>query len=301
MARILVVGLNPTLQKTLVVSDLQTGEVNRSSVYYFDASGKGANVARVLSQLGASATYLCQLGGDGGHSFAAMARRSGMQLSLVESGVEPRNCLTVVDTAAGHATEIIEETDTVAPDTEQRVIDRFSDLVADHDWVVIAGSKARGFSQDIYPALVSRARAAGVPVLCDYRGPELLACIDIGVDVVKMNREEFLETFVSDRAAADLPDDLAGRVGALSSESGALVVVTAGAGAVVCAAEGSSMVVPVEPLVPRNPTGSGDAFAAGLVCSLAAGRGLEEAVEEAIRCGRDNALQIRPGTLRPPG
>ncbi len=59
----LTVCLNPTLQKTIVLQKLLEDEVNRTNEHFLDASRKGINVSRVLTQLGAEVIHLTQVGG----------------------------------------------------------------------------------------------------------------------------------------------------------------------------------------------------------------------------------------------
>ncbi|MFA7567242.1 MAG: hypothetical protein WCY01_09475, partial [Alkalispirochaeta sp.] len=59
----LVVTLNPTFQKTLVLERLRPGEVNRAEEQYFDVAGKALNVVRILGQLGETALHVTQAGG----------------------------------------------------------------------------------------------------------------------------------------------------------------------------------------------------------------------------------------------
>ncbi|HAP56468.1 MAG TPA: carbohydrate kinase, partial [Sphaerochaeta sp.] len=61
--KVLTVCLNPTFQNTLRFASFKIGEVNRASEHYLDASGKGMNTARIVSQLGEQSMLLTHLGG----------------------------------------------------------------------------------------------------------------------------------------------------------------------------------------------------------------------------------------------
>jgi 1-phosphofructokinase/tagatose 6-phosphate kinase len=81
----LAVCMNPTLQKTLVFSGLLPDSVNRTEEYRLDASGKGINVCRVLTQLGKEACHLTQLGGALRPLFLELCERDGLRVEWVES------------------------------------------------------------------------------------------------------------------------------------------------------------------------------------------------------------------------
>ena len=76
------------------------------------------------------------------------------------------------------------------------------------------------------------------------------------------------------------------------------IVLTRGTDSVWYAEAGTLEDYPVEPVQALNTTGSGDAFTAGLAAALADGASLKEALAEGARCGRLNALLLRPGSIR---
>ncbi len=105
---ILVVGLNPVIQKTLLFDRLTEGEVNRTSRHRLDASGKGMNVARVLAQLGVSTLHVTHAGGLFRDIFLRMARQEGIGLLCADSGSEIRQCVSSSTKKQHVVTEIVE-------------------------------------------------------------------------------------------------------------------------------------------------------------------------------------------------
>jgi sugar/nucleoside kinase (ribokinase family) len=122
--------------------------------------------------------------------------------------------------------------------------------------------------------------------------------------VVKPNLAEFLSGFPAGRAAGSGEISLR----SLAHETaldwkekfGAELVLTRG-GAPIWFEEGGraaeEAVVPVKAI---NPTGSGDAFTAGLAFALASGASLREAVREGARAGALNAANLKPGAILSP-
>ncbi len=119
--RFLAVCLNPTLQKTLVVSSTRPGEVNRCLKSRLDASGKGVNVARVLGQLGEDCTHLTHAGGQFRRVFLKLAEQSGVTVQAIDSHSEIRFCTTIVELESDCATELVESSERVNESTESRV------------------------------------------------------------------------------------------------------------------------------------------------------------------------------------
>lgn len=74
--------------------------MNRANIARTDASGKGVNVARVLSQLGAHAVHLTHAGGPNRDWFLSLCAADGLSVEWADSGSEVRICTTVIDSQA---------------------------------------------------------------------------------------------------------------------------------------------------------------------------------------------------------
>ena len=106
---ILSVCLNPAIQKTLVFSNFFPDTVNRIAQHRTDASGKGINVCRVLTQLGKNNIHLTQLGGEFRYGFLEMCMQDRLNIEWVESHSPIRFCYTIINTQDRSVTELVEE------------------------------------------------------------------------------------------------------------------------------------------------------------------------------------------------
>ncbi len=308
---VLCLCLNPTLQKTLVFDRLAKGEVNRARASRVDASGKGVNVARVLTQIGTRAIHLTQAGGPTRDWFLALCAADGLEVRSVESGSDIRFCHTVIDRFDGTVTELVEEAAAVDPGTAQRVSEAFESALPECSALVLSGTRAPGFPDGLYPALVRRAKAAGLLVVLDIRGADLLACLSEGPDVVKPNLAEFLATWpmaaasrgtggaaASDTARmAEVKAQVTAIAEELDSRCGTSLVLTRGILPTWYFTGGELREEAVAAKKAVNTIGSGDAFGAGLVASLLEGKALAEAVREGARLGALNAMRLKPGSV----
>lgn len=290
------------------------GEVNRAAEVYYDLAGKGANVARVLSQLGEEVIHLTYSGGEGTERFLEYCNSIDFTLEAVPGGSGFRTCVTAIDRPSGTATELIEPTPPVEAETEQRVLDRFVELLPKIGTVVLSGSTAPGFSPDLYARLTEQAREAGAFVCVDYRGDALQRTLrnpeDRFPNVIKVNLSEFVQTFFRrpTEVYETLTDGDAGReeeiIGASREHLIALrrkgieVVITRGARATLYMDQ-SGVIKRYEPipLIPANTIGCGDSFTAGLLAELAATGSWENALERANVVAGINATKVRPGTI----
>ncbi len=299
--RFLTVCLNPVLQKTLRLAALQRGRVNRLLHHRLDASGKGINVTRVLSQLGEQVIHMTQLGGRFRDSFLDLAARDQLEIAWRESQAEIRFCYTIIEEGSAQATEVVEESEPVAPETEPLLDALYEELLEQCDWVVFSGSKAAGFSHGVVPRWVERAKVRGCRVVLDVRGADLTGALPHSPTVIKPNFDEFVQTFFGSGSAAAGPELL----GAVEEEMqrlvrryGCAVVVTRGTDETLFADSEGVHRMPVAAVPAISSTGSGDAFTAGLVAALAHDVRLADAVRQGQHCGALNAAQERPGVIR---
>jgi 1-phosphofructokinase/tagatose 6-phosphate kinase len=191
----------------------------------------------------------------------------------------------------------------VEAETEGRLREAFEALLPRCGTVVIAGTKAEGFSGGIVPFMVRRAKEAGRRVVLDIRGGDLLESLPPGPDVIKPNLAEFAATFFPEAAVpgAGIPgrEQVRERCLKLCREHRCAVVLTRGAGAVWYAEGKNFAEYPVTPAAKTvNTTGSGDAFTAGLAAALGDGLSLREAVARGVRCGSLNAGLLQVGAIK---
>lgn len=317
---ILVVCLNPTLQKTLLFTSLREGEVNRTSTYHLDASGKGVNVARILGQLGIPAVHLTHAGGALRKLFLTLAEKDDLQIIAPDSGSEVRFCTTLLNREKGTTTELVEEAKPVNPATEKEVRKAFQALLGRVECLVISGTIAPGYGDTLYAEFVREAKEAGKRVVLDIRGKDLLSCLPHKPDVVKTNLLEFAGTFLEVSPGGEQIQDqwvlqrVEEEVKRLAREYGVVSITTNGKEDTLYYHKGQVVRMPV-PLIEENTlpvlntTGCGDAFLAGFLkawgeegfpepSSLTFQGGIERYIQMAHRVAFLNAVNIRPGRIR---
>jgi len=294
--------MNPTLQKTLVFSGLVTDSVNRTGEYRLDASGKGVNVCRVLTQLGKEACHLTQLGGTLRPLFLELCDRDGLSVEWVESASPIRFCYTLIDKEQKTVTELVEESEKVGTHTGERLFEMFLKLIPDYSVLIISGTKAKGFSDNLIPEMVHTARERGCRIILDVRGQDLLKSLPFGPNLVKPNLYEFISTFAPELLTEKNTDTVKKTIGKIWAELyekyPCALVLTRGAEPLWYAEKGELEEYAFEKVEPLNTTGSGDAFTAGLAAALEEGASLLDAVAEGARCGALNAALLKPGVIR---
>jgi len=304
----LTVCLNPTLQKTLRFPLIYPETVNRTGVHRLDASGKGINVTRVLTQLGKKAVHLTQLGGGLRPLFLSLCEQDGLSVQWVESESQIRFCYTLLSDADGAVTELIEESETIRAGTEERLLERFDDILAhttDLSWVIISGTKAAGFSDAVIPTMTRRAKEKGLKVILDIKGKDLTESLKYEPDIVKPNLFEFAADFapelIKNNELITIDDSAKERIKSavldMARKNKCAVILTNGSRKIIAADTNELFEIKVQPVKAVNSTGCGDAFTAGLAATLEDGAGFREAISEGCRCGALNATLVRPGVV----
>jgi len=306
----LTVCLNPTLQKTLHFSSVIPGKVNRTAIYHLDVSGKGINVTRVLTQLGKKAVHLTQLGGDMRSLFLSLCDQDELSLEWVESNSPIRFCYTLLTENDNITTELVEESQPVEADTEKRILEKFNELLTLNsqssilNFLIISGTKAAGFSSEVFPTMVRKAKEKGLKIILDFRGNDLIECLKFEPDIVKPNFDEFIDTFKTEPTKDILMD--------MANKYRCRIIITNGSRKIL-AADGTIndtknisekyFEIEIDPVKPVNTIGCGDAFTAGLASAMhdsnsLSGAGFFAAINEGIRCGALNAGLVKPGVIR---
>ena len=301
--RFVVVCLNPTIQNTFTLASLRPGQVNRVIEQRMDASGKGVNVARVLTQLGEDTVHLTHGGGRHLQLLRSLCATDNVALRVVEGNVEIRHCHTLLSADDRRTTEIVEPGYDVSADLEARILAAYRELLPSAHTVIITGSMAPGFSDTVYPTMVAEARAAGARSILDIRGSDLVATLPEHPTLVKLNLNEFSQTFgpeelPEETAMSDVPAELVDRVINVAREHNVELVVSNGRRSLIYVDGDSVRTIDPPAAKPVNAVGSGDALTAGIAAGLNRGQPLVEAITLGMRCAAQNVGLLKPGAIR---
>jgi len=276
------------------------GEVNRAREHYEDISGKGMNTARVLHQLGYKSLLLTHLGGIRRDEHLALAQEEHVKLLWADSKSEIRTCITVL--GDGVTTELVQEPFAVDPSTEEPIKELFTTALAEIDAVIITGTRAGGYSADLYPSFVKEAKERGCFVLLDLKGDDVKNSLVYRPDIIKPNLSEFVDTFFGlsigeHEMNSDLEERIKAKMKNIYTEYGTTTFLSRGKEASWIQSE-HFFSLPSEPVKVVNTIGCGDTLSAVLTAKLASGSSLEDAAKEAIYYAGVNAQMVRPGTIR---
>ena len=291
---ILCIGTTPAVQRVLVFRKLVLDSVNRAATTLDGAAGKSINVAKVLRTLGERPIATGFLGGDRGEYLRAVLAEKGIVSEFVSVNARTRLCITLIDEATGHHTELVEESQPVEPCDYEKLKSVIRQRVTGCRALIMSGTITPGGPPGFYYDCAQIAREAGLLSVIDAHGTSLQEALKARPGVVKPNRLELASTL--GRELNDEPA-LLEAMRDLHQRGAERVVVTGGKGATL-AFNGHSFWRVIPPrITPVNPIGCGDAFTAGLVWRLLRGEALGEACRWANAVGVANALTLMPGEL----
>jgi len=306
---IVVVSLNPALDITHRVDHADWSGVNRPADVHVRPGGKGVNVARVLKALGVDVLLTGLAGGATGSSLRAELSGRGVDAVMAEIAGETRRTFAVVDSGRGETALFNEPGPAVTADEYARFEDTFAAQLAGATAVVLSGSLPLGMPASTYADLIALAADAGVPALLDTSGEALMLGAAAGPEIVKPNLAELHATAerrmtpATPKGGSAAGGDRAGWPDAASSwccspvaaaaraadtlrgAGASAVVVTLGSDGLLALTSEESWHAWPQPVSGGNPTGAGDAAAAGLAHGLASGRPWRDRVTHAAALG----------------
>lgn len=297
--KILCVCLSTTIQRTVTFTNLELGKVNRSQEYRQDASGKAVNSARVLNQLeyGCCLT-ICPVGEKNQDIFIELAKKDHLNMSCVTIPGFTRECWTLLDSQKNTTTEIVScEPEFNAPleKEEIKLLKLISENLQNTDAVLLAGSRPKGWSNELCAAIAGIALDAKKIFLADIHGQDLLLTLkNCTPSIIKINDDEFCETFADGKKLTEA--ELQSAITEQSSKLKNKIVVTRGTKETFAADNGIFTTYPTEKIVPVNTTACGDSFNAGFLYEYIKTRNFESALKKGTWCAARNAELKCPGS-----
>lgn len=289
---ILLAGLTPAWQHTLVFDAFKVGEVNRARESHWNASGKVLNAAVALRLLGGDGLAIAPVGGPAIAAFDRELDELGVSSRWVLTESSTRVCTTIIDRERGTMTELVESGRPLTLGELDAFCDAYAEEAAQAKVAVLTGSLPAGVPDSYYRELM---RETPCPVVLDFRGPGLLSVLDLKPLVVKPNREELAQTV---GRPLNTNEELRAAMRELHDRGAGWVVVTQGAGPVwVSSAESLHRLYPPPVTDAVSPLGCGDAMAAAIAWSVEQGHEIIEAVRLGIAAAGDNLRHLLPGRV----
>ncbi len=194
-------GFTPCIQRILEFKAVEKESVNRASRVTIGIGGKGANTARMVTQLGGSPELVGFAGGANGRLLEELLTQERVRFEHVQTAGETRICQTLIEEGNPETTELVEEMPPITPREWKQMVALFGSLGLSGAVVAISGKLPAGAPVDAYAQVVKMVVEQGGRVILDAPGEPLLLALEHKPFVVKINDAELLQTVGGD----DLP------------------------------------------------------------------------------------------------
>lgn len=282
------VTLNPSLDYTMRLPALVSGEVNRSSSEEMTAGGKGINVSATLAGLGVRSRALGFVAGFTGRELARLVGETGVEADFIEL---PEGATRInVKLKSGEETDINGSGAGISEEALARLFERL-DALENGDTLVLAGSAPKGVPRDIYEQILARIEGKGVRAVVDAERDLLLNTLKHKPFLIKPNLHELGELLGEKPTTLDEIADLARRLREMGARN--VLVSMAGDGALLLDERGELHRQEALKITLVNSVGAGDAMVAGFLAALEKRPG---DYEYALKVGNETGAAKAAGT-----
>ncbi|MCR4283046.1 MAG: 1-phosphofructokinase family hexose kinase [Bauldia sp.] len=283
---IVTLSLNPTIDMMSEADLVRPMQKIRTSNETYEPGGGGVNVARVIHELGGTATVICPAGGFTGKMFDELLGAIPIPRTIVPIAGNTRISATVFERKTGHEYRFTPNGPTLLPEEVAACLDAIR--AADFDTFVASGSVPLGAPSDVLAQVANIAAGKGARFMLDSSGAGLSVTLEKAtVTMVKPSIAE-LEALVGRRldrkSAQEAATDLVRRGRA------EIVAVTMGAAGALVVTRTKTFRIRSPKVEARSAVGAGDAFVGAMTLAIAEGRPIEDALMFATAAGAATAL-----------
>jgi len=291
MALIVTVTLNPAVDETLTVQQLQLGETNRIHETDIDPGGKGLNVGRVVKRLGRPVVVIALVGGETGQFIRSRLERENVETDLVEIEGATRVNISILDESTGIQTNLNHDGPMIGPADLHAVEAKLEEWLSEAVVAVLGGSLPPGAPADAYARLTDWLRKNDVRTILDTSGPALAEGVKARPYMIKPNLREASE-LLGRKLEKDEDVLQAGRE-LVEAGISAAVLSMGRRGAIAVSHEGAWKAIPPD-VITESKIGAGDSMVAGLAIGVYEHSSLAEGL--ALGTAAAAATVMTPGT-----
>lgn len=289
---ILTLTLNPCIDKTIYLDQLEVGSYNRVKSVREDSAGKGLNVSIVLNNLKEPTRCMGFNFKSNGYLLEQLLDGHNIKYDFITLEGAIRTNIKLFDRSCQVMTEVNEAGPLVPMEAVEQLLENVEDALTHTDILVMSGSIPPGVPTDIYQRLIRMANEKHVKTVLDAAGESLILGLQEKPYLIKPNTLEFEQAFKDEIAKGTDTLKIARRV-------------IAGGIPYVCLSMGSDGAMLIDkdhayqarplPLEAKGLTGAGDSMVAGLCYAIRRQLGSEDMLRYAMASAGGSIRQ--EGTL----
>jgi 1-phosphofructokinase family hexose kinase len=259
---ILILTLNPLLERRFNYKKLNLSSVNRYGIVNYQAGGKGINVSRQLKKLGIDSFNLFFSGGNNGKIFRDLLRKENLNFSFINIEQEIREAAIIISEEEEKVYSFFSSNPVIIDKEINQMKLSLNKIIPNIEMIVISGSSPFEEAEEIIEYAILEANKYDKVVLCDYYGKNLSKVFSLSPTIIHNNFDE-IENYLG--VSIENENLIIDFLKSLYQKGIKRVYLTNGEKTFY--AQNFDYLYKVFPPKVKyiDPTGSGDAFVAGLI------------------------------------
>jgi len=286
---ILTVTINPLLERRINYSEISLGRLHRRGKEALKAGGKGINVSRQLNKLEIQNLAFIFLGGLNGKLLRNVLNEEKIIFSAINIKQETRYCTVVIDDGKSIATSFFSPNSVISLGESIEFKSKLEKMIQNCEMVVFSGSSPCKEADDIFPFGIETANKYDKISVCDTYGTHLNVCLKKSPTIVHNNVDEVESSLnISLKSEKEKIEYL----DFLYSNGIKQAYLTDGGKEIYASTLDFKFKVIPPKITAIDPTGSGDAFTAGIVYGWHHDLTFDETIKLACSLGSVNAMSF---------
>ena len=282
------VTLNPAIDKTIILDNVDLGQVHRIKKVIETVGGKGINVSKVLNFFNADSVAFGVFGRDNLEFFLHYLNNNGIKHSYIEVDGTTRTNVKMIETKHQRTTDLNEPGIELTKYDVDKITTQIVDISKTSDYVVLSGSLPVGVNDKYYAEVISEIKQ-NTKVVLDAYGATLKFGVEAGADIIKPNKQELEQAF--DVCLNSIGECIDFCLKLIRNNRLDTVLLTLGqSGALHITKKDIFKSKPINVNV-ENTVGAGDSFLGGYLAGKARALSDKEAFKIAITCGTLAVMQ----------
>jgi 1-phosphofructokinase family hexose kinase len=286
---ILIITLNPLLERRFTYENIRIGAVNRGGVNNLFAGGKGINVSRQLKKFGVKSYNYIFSGGSNGKIYRDLLKRDEIDFTFVSTKSETRHAAVVFSQKDRIVSSFFSEDPIISQTEVDEFKSKLDKMIQNCEIVIFSGSSPSIETDSIFPSGIEIANKYDKVSICDTYGNHLQKCIDASPTIIHNNYSEIVNSL-----SVNLDDEksVVEFLNNLYKKNIKRVYLTNGSNNFY--ASNFNYIYKIKPLEIQevDATGSGDSFVAGIVNGWVNSELFEDSLKFATATAALNAATI---------
>jgi 1-phosphofructokinase family hexose kinase len=291
---ILSVTIHPLLERRLLYNKISLGAHHRNPIEELKPGGKGINVCRQINKFGIRSLAYTFLGGNNGKVIKHLLSEEKIDFTFNQTKNETRYSVITIDETNRSATTFFGPDYIILPGEADEFKIKLEKMIRNCEIAVFSGSSPCKETNSIFPFGIEIANKYDKISVCDTYGIHLKDCIDQSPTILHNNISEIKNSL--NISLNDEKEKLS-FLDFLYSKGVKQSFITNGKEDIYASNFDYHYRIENTKIEEVDPTGSGDAFVAGLVYGLNKDKTFEESVKLASALGALNASTFEVCTV----